>query len=130
MSNTTNTLNNHLANENTFLSWIRTSLALMAFGFVIERFSLFLKQVTLYFGKISLAAPVASHASQNYPSMFGIFLVAVGALICFFSFIKFKKIEQQINTDSYQPTTLLVFILALIVFLSGIFLVLYLIKII
>lgn len=26
----------HLANERTFLSWIRTSIGIMAFGFVVE----------------------------------------------------------------------------------------------
>ncbi|QEM08229.1 DUF202 domain-containing protein [Mucilaginibacter rubeus] len=31
----------HLANERTFLAWIRTSIALMGFGFVVVKFSLF-----------------------------------------------------------------------------------------
>ena len=35
---------NHLANERTFLAWIRTSVGLMAFGFVVVKFSLFVKQ--------------------------------------------------------------------------------------
>ena len=30
----------HAANERTFLAWVRTSIAVMAFGFVIERFDL------------------------------------------------------------------------------------------
>ena len=34
----------HLANERTFLSWSRTSISLLAFGFVIERFDLFIRQ--------------------------------------------------------------------------------------
>jgi putative membrane protein len=33
----------HFANERTFLSWIRTAIGIMAFGFVVEKFSLFLK---------------------------------------------------------------------------------------
>ena len=33
----------HAANERTFLAWVRTAIALMAFGFVIERFDLILK---------------------------------------------------------------------------------------
>jgi inner membrane protein YidH len=32
----------HAANERTYLAWIRTAIAIMAFGFVIERFDLFL----------------------------------------------------------------------------------------
>jgi putative membrane protein len=33
----------HAANERTFLAWVRTAIAMMAFGFVIERFDLFLR---------------------------------------------------------------------------------------
>jgi putative membrane protein len=36
-------LTEHQANERTFLAWLRTSIAIIAFGFVLERFSLFLK---------------------------------------------------------------------------------------
>ncbi|HEX7199053.1 MAG TPA: DUF202 domain-containing protein [Dongiaceae bacterium] len=32
----------HAANERTFLAWIRTGVAVIAFGFVIEKFNLFL----------------------------------------------------------------------------------------
>jgi putative membrane protein len=32
----------HSANERTFLAWVRTSMAVIAFGFLVERFDLFL----------------------------------------------------------------------------------------
>ena len=35
----------HAANERTFLAWVRTAIAIMAFGFVIERFDLFLQML-------------------------------------------------------------------------------------
>ena len=31
----------HAANERTFLAWVRTAIAVIAFGFVIEKFNLF-----------------------------------------------------------------------------------------
>jgi putative membrane protein len=31
----------HAANERTFLAWLRTAIAVIAFGFVIEKFNLF-----------------------------------------------------------------------------------------
>ena len=34
-------LRDYLAEERTFLAWIRTSIALMGFGFVVARFGLF-----------------------------------------------------------------------------------------
>ena len=33
--------NDHLANERTFLAWIRTSIAFIGFGFVIVKFAVF-----------------------------------------------------------------------------------------
>ena len=36
----------HAANERTMLAWLRTGIALMAFGFAIARFALFLRQLT------------------------------------------------------------------------------------
>ena len=35
--------NEHAANERTFLAWVRTATAIVAVGFVIEKFNLFLR---------------------------------------------------------------------------------------
>jgi putative membrane protein len=35
----------HAANERTFLAWVRTGIAVIAFGFVIEKFNLFLTTI-------------------------------------------------------------------------------------
>jgi inner membrane protein YidH len=35
----------HAANERTFLAWVRTGIAVIAFGFVIEKFNLFLETI-------------------------------------------------------------------------------------
>jgi putative membrane protein len=37
----------YMAAERTFLAWIRTGLGLMAFGFVVARFGVFLRQLIL-----------------------------------------------------------------------------------
>ena len=42
-------ITDHLANERTFLAWIRTSIGIMAFGFVVQKFALFMRQVSLFF---------------------------------------------------------------------------------
>jgi putative membrane protein len=36
----------HSANERTFLAWVRTGIAVIAFGFVIEKFNVFLLVMT------------------------------------------------------------------------------------
>ncbi|GAB4536074.1 MAG: DUF202 domain-containing protein [Thermodesulfovibrionia bacterium] len=111
----------HMANERTFLAWIRTSIGIMAFGFVVEKFSLFVRQMSYLLGK-EVMPP-----SRGYSSIFGIFLVALGALMGVLAFIRYKKVERQIDEDTYQPSRILDAMLAIAVLAIGIFLVIYLI---
>lgn len=117
----------HMANERTFLAWIRTSIGIMAFGFVVEKFALFIRQIAFVLGKPhSQVIPDTSHTLQGYSSIFGVFLVALGVLICLLASIKYKKIEKQIENDTYQPSMLLNIMLTLSVLLIGVFLMVYL----
>jgi putative membrane protein len=114
----------HLANERTFLAWIRTNLGIMAFGFVVERFSFFIREIASAIGKSGAPEPTSA---PGYSSIFGISLVAIGALLCVFAFFKFKKTEKEIDEETCQPSHGLVTLLALGVFLVGVFLIIYLI---
>ena len=111
----------HLANERTFLAWIRTSIGIMAFGFVVERFSIFVKQVSYFLGK------EVSLPSRGYSAALGISLVALGALMGVLSFIRYKKIEKEIDEDTYQSSLILDIMLTISVLAIGVFLVIYLI---
>ncbi len=114
----------HLANERTFLAWVRTSIGIMAFGFVIEKFAFFIKQFALLPGKSDLYIP--AHSAQGYSSVFGVFLVAFGVLLCLLAFVRYKKVETQIDDNTYRPSLLLNVVLTAFVLLTGIFLVIYL----
>lgn len=111
----------HMANERTFLSWIRTSIGIMAFGFVVEKFALFVKQVSYFLGK-EVAVP-----SRGYSSVFGISLVALGAIMGVLAFIRYKNVEKQIDDDAYRPSLILDILLTISILVIGIFLVVYLI---
>jgi putative membrane protein len=111
----------HMANERTFLAWIRTSVAVMAFGFVVEKFSLFVKQMAYYMGK------EASPPTPGYSSLIGILLVGLGMLMGVLAFIRYKKVERQIDEDMYAPSPVLSVLLAISVIVVGMFLLLYLI---
>lgn len=108
----------HLANERTFLAWVRTSIGIMAFGFVVERFALFIKEMGLILGN--------PQTLQGYSSIFGVLLVALGAIICLLAFIKYRTVEKQIKNASYQPSGVLNILLTISVLLMGIFLIFYL----
>jgi putative membrane protein len=111
----------HLANERTFLAWIRTAIAIMAFGFVVVKFSLFIKQLTLLFSDRPIVVP-----AKGYSGLIGIGFVVLGAIVCILSYLQYKRTERQLNTNSYSSKSPLVFWLTIVLLIGSIFLVLYL----
>lgn len=100
----------HLANERTFLAWIRTSLGIMAFGFIIEKL---------------LVPPGVSGGS---PIIFlGIFVVILGAGAALLATYRFLKTEKEITDDTFRPSITADVLLALLLGSIGVLLVIYLI---
>ncbi len=50
MVENSNLARDHLANERTFLAWVRTSVAVVVFGFAIGRFAIAMRQLTEFQG--------------------------------------------------------------------------------
>lgn len=71
------------AAERTLLAWNRTSLTLMAFGFVIERFGLFLHL---------LAPKVPPRLEHGVSFWVGIAFVLLGALSAAASILQYRKV--------------------------------------
>jgi putative membrane protein len=63
----------HSANERTFLAWVRTSIAVMAFGFLVEKFDLFLE-----FGAPALAGRTLSLPGQKFGNIAGLAFIILG----------------------------------------------------
>ena len=117
-----NNASDHLANERTFLAWIRTSIGIMAFGFVVVKFSLFVKQISLILGKENIIH------SKGYSGILGIVLVAVGTVTAVLSYIRYINSEKQINEGYYKHSTLLITVLTTFIFLVSVLLIVYLVK--
>jgi uncharacterized membrane protein YidH (DUF202 family) len=117
----------HMANERTFLAWIRTSIGIMAFGFVVVKFALFIKQIASLLTNSGFPEMHVVQPSHGYSSFFGILLVGLGALMGLLAFVRYKKIEKQIDEDTYQPSWILDILLTIAILAVGIFLVVYLI---
>jgi putative membrane protein len=113
--------NEHLANERTFLAWVRTSIGIMAFGFVVVKFSLFVKQVSMLLSK----QPVT--AKQGWSGIIGVSLVAAGAFCLLLSFIQFKKTARQINERNYRSGKMLTTLLTLFILVASVLLIVYLV---
>ncbi len=117
----------HMANERTFLAWVRTSIAIMAFGFVVERFAIFMNQLSaILCGGGAGGAQQAGAVPSWKTSWVGLCLVGLGALMGVLAFVRYKKTERQIEEGSYQPSLVLDTLLIIAVACVGIFLVILL----
>jgi putative membrane protein len=112
----------HLANERTLLAWIRTSIGIMAFGFVVVKFSMFIRQMAyLLDKKISIQ-------QHGYSSFIGILLVLLGALTLLLGFYNYKRNERQISSGNYSVQPRPILTLVSLLFIIGILLIAYLIQ--
>ncbi len=111
----------YLANERTFLAWIRTSIAIMGFGFVVVKFSLFIKQLSFVLGK------QATTPGKGYSSEIGIFLVALGAVMALLAFVRYRNIQKQLGSNSYFPSIFLSVLLTVCIIIISLLLIVYLV---
>jgi putative membrane protein len=110
----------HLANERTFLAWIRTSIAIMGFGFVVVKFSLFLRQLSSALGEKMILA------GKGYSPIIGITLVIIGAVMAFLAFVRYRNIERHLIKGTYFPSFILSLLLTIAILIVSLLLVFYL----
>lgn len=81
----------HAANERTYLAWVRTAIAVMAFGFLLERFNLFL----------AYTAAASSHAAPSLhvraSELLGLALIAVGAGATLLATLRYQRNRRLID---------------------------------
>ncbi|MTJ53022.1 DUF202 domain-containing protein [Anabaena sp. UHCC 0253] len=104
----------HQANERTFLAWLRTSIALISFGFAISRFGIFLRQINAAFTQQEpIVNPLIN--SENL----GIFLVIFGIITIVLAAWRYNQIFWQIEQGDYRPNRLPVLIMTGAVMVFG-----------
>jgi putative membrane protein len=82
------------AAERTLLAWQRSAIALMAFGFVVERFGLFLAMV--------LRQPQSS-GQRSFSLVFGVLLLALGAAVALVSARQFLLVARSLDPAVVPP---------------------------
>jgi putative membrane protein len=82
------------ANERTFLAWVRTAIAVMAFGFIIERFDLFLKVAAPQLSERQLAAH-----GERFANWTGLAFIVIGVITIVIAGLRFTRTAKDIEID-------------------------------
>jgi len=119
----------HAANERTFLAWVRTAIAVMAFGFLVERFNLFLRIAAAELGGRAGAGAGLPAAGQGFGHTVGLAVIGLGTLMIVLAAARFVRLSRAIDsaelrsaggvrTDLALALVLVVLSLALAAYLS------------
>ncbi len=105
----------HLANERTFLAWVRTTLGLIGLGFVLARMGLFLRQLAL----ASRNAPPGHLRAGHEFMVSGVVFLALGTALTAWTGWLYQRTRRAIEEDRYEPARATVLILTVVVVVGG-----------
>ena len=113
----------HAANERTYLAWVRTALAIVGLGFLLERFDLFLAY--LGHGDAASSANPAHHLRMT--EWIGLLLIGFGTVIIFLATVRFIRQRGHISSAQtvHYRKSMGELILAALLCLLGVFLVFF-----
>jgi putative membrane protein len=81
----------HAANERTYLAWVRTGIAVIALGFLIERFNLFMLTVARAALGNTLTAAQLAHLSGRLGRYDGLVLILGGVAMVVLASARFVR---------------------------------------
>jgi len=95
--------NDHAANERTFLAWVRTGIAVMAFGFVIEKFNLFVLTVATATSLDAGRRLQLERLSGPFGRYDGLALILIGIALVVVAAARFVRTGRLINDEEVHP---------------------------
>lgn len=108
----------HLANERTFLAWVRTSIALIGLGVVIAK----LRFLIVSGGPAAAFSPSAGRNS----TLLGLAFAVIGLLALLCSYVQYNRMRRAIDAGDYRADGGFLLFFASILFLLGLLSVAYL----
>lgn len=114
-----NRARDHLANERTFLAWVRTSVAIVVFGFAIGRFAIAMRQLTEFQGR--------SSRTTGFSVWMGMSAILAGVVMVGAGLMRYRKTRAQLDEGKFEPAGFIVDLVTILTVLFGLALAGYLI---
>jgi len=105
-----NRARDHLANERTFLAWVRTGVATIVFGFAIGRFSIALREFMKMQGYNS--------SIPGLTTWLGIISTVGGVVLILAGLRRYRMTKLQLDSNTFEPAG---FVIDLVSYLLGLF---------
>lgn len=109
-------VSNHLANDRTYLAWIRTGVSMMGLGVVIAKL------------KYIIGSNYPESSGVMHAAQIGLWFAVIGVLTILMSALFFLQTQREIRQGTYKARKLSVLILTALLGLLGIIILWYLMQ--